>query len=53
MGKSKLLTLVREEIRRKNYSYRTEQSYVSWIKRFVKFHRLQHPKKLGNTHVLE
>jgi len=53
MGKSNPFTLFREEIRRKNYSYRTEQSYLSRIKRFVKLYGLQHPKKLGNIHVLE
>jgi hypothetical protein len=34
----KLLDLVRETIRLKHLSHRTEESYVQWIKRFVLFH---------------
>jgi integron integrase len=51
MGKSKLLDEVRKEIRRRNYSYRTEQAYTSWIIRYVKFHGTVHPKKLGDKEV--
>lgn len=47
MAKSKLLEQVRQEIRRRNYSYRTEQSYTSWVVRYVKFHGMVHPKKNG------
>lgn len=36
----KLLDQVREIIRAKHYSYRTEQTYVEWIKRFILFHRV-------------
>jgi site-specific recombinase XerD len=43
MAKSKLLQQVREEIRRRNYSYRTEKLYVRWIVRFVKFCGIKHP----------
>jgi len=53
MGKSKLLMAVRKEIRRKNYSYRTEQAYVRWIKRYIKFHNFQHPSKLSASHIKE
>ena len=53
MGKSKLLTELRTEIRRLGYSYRTEQSYTNWVKRFVFFHNLRHPKKMGETEVVE
>jgi len=34
----RLLTRVRDTIRRKQYSIRTEQAYVGWIKRFTDFH---------------
>lgn len=51
MAKSKLLEQVRQEIRRRNYSYKTEQSYTSWIIRYVKFHGTVHPKNLGDTEV--
>lgn len=53
MGKSQLLEKVREEIRRRNYSYRTEKSYIRWIVRFVKFNRLTHPKDMDEEEVVE
>ena len=37
--KVKLLDQVREVIRLKHYSIRTEQAYVQWIKRFIFFHQ--------------
>ncbi len=43
----KLLDQVRETIRVKHYSYRTEQTYVEWIKRFIFFHQKRHPKDMG------
>ena len=43
----KLLDRVRETLRRKHYSHRTEQAYVHWIKRFILFHNKQHPKNMG------
>jgi Phage integrase, N-terminal SAM-like domain len=43
----KLLDRVRQAIRLKHYSYRTEQTYVSWIKRYILFHNKQHPKNMG------
>lgn len=43
----KLLDQVREAIRMKHYSYRTEQAYVDWIKRFILFHNKRHPKEMG------
>ncbi|MFP8490015.1 integron integrase [Gracilimonas sp. Q87] len=51
MAKSKLLEQVRQEIRRRNYSYKTEQSYTSWVVRYVKYHGTVHPKKLGDAEV--
>lgn len=49
--KLKLLDQVRQIIRVKNYSYRTEQTYVSWIKRYILFHNKQHPKDMGEAEV--
>lgn len=43
----KLLDQVRGTIRTKHYSYRTEQTYVEWIKRFILFHKKRHPKDMG------
>ncbi len=53
MSKSKLLTKVREEIRRRNYSYRTEKSYLRWIIRFIKFHGRRNPLKMEKEEVVE
>ena len=41
----KLLEPLSDAIRRKHYSYRTEQSYVHWIKHFILFHDKCHPRK--------
>jgi len=49
----KLLELVRQEIRRRNYSYSTEKHYCLWIKRFIKFHELKHPKTLGEPQIVD
>jgi integron integrase len=47
----KLLDLVRNAIRLRHYSIRTEQTYVHWIVRFVRFHNLRHPQEMGDTEV--
>ena len=51
MQKLKLLDEVRLSIRRKHYSHRTEQSYVYWIRYFIKYHRLRHPRTMGEEEV--
>jgi integron integrase len=38
---------VRDAIRLKHYSYRTEQTYVQWIRRYILFHNKRHPNQLG------
>jgi integron integrase len=47
----KLLDLVRDRIRVKHYSIRTETSYVQWIKRFILFHNKRHPREMGAAEV--
>jgi integron integrase len=47
----KLLDQVREAIRLRHYSYRTEQQYVAWIRRYILFHEKRHPRELGGPHV--
>jgi hypothetical protein len=49
--KPKLLDLARAAIRTRHYSYRTEQSYVQWIKRFVLFHNIRHPNEMGEKEI--
>ena len=45
--KPKLLDQVRQAIRTRHYSIRTEDAYVQWIKRFILFHDKRHPKGMG------
>lgn len=45
--KPMLLDVVRQRIRLKHYSHRTEKSYIHWIRRFTRFHGKQHPRTLG------
>jgi integrase len=47
----RLLAAVRNKIRLKHYSIRTEQAYVEWIRRFIRFHGKQHPSALGAREV--
>jgi hypothetical protein len=47
----KVLDRVRDQIRLKNYSYATEQTYVGWIKRFILFHNKRHPSEMGKPEV--
>src|SRR3990167_6308078 len=42
----KLLDQVRDKLRVKHYSIRTEQTYVDWIKRFIFYHGKRHPKDM-------
>ena len=47
----KLLDPVRDVLRLKHYSIRTEDSYVDWIRRFILFHKRRHPKDMGRVEV--
>jgi integron integrase len=47
----RLLDLVRERIRVKHFSYRTEKAYIAWIRRFIHFHHLRHPAEMGGPEV--
>jgi integron integrase len=51
MARSRLLEDVRLSIRRKHYSHRTEQSYVYWIRFFIRFHKLRHPGDMREDEV--
>ena len=43
----KLLDRVREVLRLKHYSIRTEEAYTGWITRYILFHGKRHPKDMG------
>lgn len=50
-GAPKLLDRVRQTIRAKHYSRRTESAYVDWIRRYIVFHRKQHPSDMGASEI--
>ena len=45
----RLLDQLRDRIRLKHYSRRTEQAYVQWVKRYIYFHGKRHPAELGKA----
>ena len=47
----KLLNRVRDRLRVKHYAYRTEQTYVHWIRRFIYFHDKRHPQDMSAPEV--
>lgn len=49
--KPKLLDQMREAIRVRHYSLRTEKVYVHWAKRFILFHNKRHPREMGEREV--
>src|SRR5438309_3251651 len=52
-SKPKLLDQVRDAIRLKHYSIRTEQAYIDWIKRFILFHNKRHPREMAEAEVTQ
>lgn len=44
---------VREILRLRHYSLRTEKSYLMWMTRFVRFHAKRHPESMGTDEVVE
>ena len=50
-SRSPFLEQVRAAIRVRHYSIRTEQSYVGWVIRFIRFHGNQHPREMGDAEV--
>ena len=51
-GKPKLRDQVRDGIRRKHYSIRTEQAYIDWIKRFIIYRGKRHPGEMAEEELL-
>ena len=49
--KPRLLDQVRQAIRTRHYSYRTEKAYVHWIKRFIFYHNKRHPAEMGEAEI--
>ena len=47
----KLLDQVRDAIRLKHYAYRTEETYVQWVRRSILFHHKRHPNEMGTAEI--
>ncbi len=47
MSQSPFIEKIRRDLRTRHYSYRTEQSYIQWIKRYIYFHNKRHPEQVG------
>ena len=49
----KLLDQVRDAIRVRHYSLKTERTYIKWIREYAIFHTKQPPKNLNEKHISE
>ncbi len=47
----RLLDQVREALRVKHYAYRTEETYIQWIRRYILFHGKRHPRDMAEPEV--
>jgi integron integrase len=47
----KLLDLLRDSLRSRHYSRRTESSYFHWVKRFIYFHGVRHPREMAEPEI--
>jgi integron integrase len=52
VGGSQLLSQMRDTIRRKHYSIRTEKAYLEWAKRYILFHGKRHPDEMGEAQIV-
>jgi hypothetical protein len=50
-GSPRLLARLRRALRVRHYSRRTEEAYVGWVRRFVRFCGMRHPAALGERDV--
>jgi hypothetical protein len=42
---------LREALRSRHYSRRTEQTYCHWVKRFIFFHKVRHPAEMAEPEI--
>src|SRR5450756_1647100 len=50
-GQPKLMDRLREALRSRHYSRRTEQAYCHWVKRFIFFHGVRHPAEMAEPEI--
>lgn len=48
---STFMTTLQDRIRVKHLSYKTEQAYLGWAERFIRFHKMQHPDTMDTSHL--
>jgi hypothetical protein len=48
----RFMEVVRRRLRERRYSRRTEEAYVYWIRRFIRFHERRHPNDMGEAEVV-
>jgi integron integrase len=48
---AKLLNQIRTAVRTRHYSIRTERTYIYWIRQFVRYHSMRHPRDMGESEV--
>jgi len=46
-----LIRRYREELQTLHYARRTVKTYEQWLRRFLRFHRMRHPREMGSTEV--
>jgi len=49
--KPKLLDQLRQALRSRHYSRRTEQTYCHWVRRFIYFHHIRHPAEMAEPEI--
>src|SRR5512142_2924413 len=47
----KLLDQARDILRTKHYSYRTEETYIDWMRRYILYHHKRHPSEMGSDEI--
>ena len=43
----KLLDQYRDALRNRHYSLRTEETYISWVRQYILYHKKRHPREMG------
>lgn len=51
MAEKKFLEQLTDKIRVKHLSYKTEKCYLDWAERFIRFHKMTHPKEMGTSYL--
>jgi len=49
--KPRLFDLLRESLRSRHYSRRTEKTYCLWVKRYIFFHNVRHPAEMAEPEI--